>query len=245
MILIYFHSYLESVPNRLVADYENTGPRDYWKSPIGLFKGIHLLCYTLVSFLMIRKQPISLKNPLPIIISALVLIQIIFWASLLTGYFMTESVYALLLTVTVLILGYLGFFFPKHLSKPTVIKYSSNNLSKSKAIAVFEMLEREMERKMIYLDPDLSLKSLAIYLDVNKKELSQVINQLGRKNYSEYINGYRIAYAKTILKSEKLRNMKIIGVAFESGFNNKDSFYFWFKKITGKTPMQYKKDFKG
>lgn len=157
---------------------------------------------------------------------------------------MPESVYALLLTITILILGYLGFFFPKHLSKPTVIKYSSNNLSDSKAIATFELLEREMEDKKVYLNPDLSLKSLAIHLNVNEKELSQVINQLGKKNYSEYINEYRISYAKTILNSDRYRNMKIIGVAFESGFNNTDSFYFWFKKLTGKTPTQFKKDLK-
>jgi AraC-like DNA-binding protein len=61
---------------------------------------------------------------------------------------------------------------------------------------------------------------------------------LHNKHFSEFINTYRIDFAKKLLKETYL---KIEAIAYDSGFNSLSTFNTVFKKETGFTPSKYRK----
>ncbi|GEN69863.1 helix-turn-helix domain-containing protein [Chryseobacterium rhizosphaerae] len=101
-------------------------------------------------------------------------------------------------------------------------------------------LENIMETGKPYLDSDLNLIKLAETLEVSSHHLSYVINTGFGKNFFQYVNGYRVEYAKVLLKDADSK-FSILGIAYESGFNSKTSFNTTFKKLTGQTPSEFKK----
>lgn len=98
-----------------------------------------------------------------------------------------------------------------------------------------------IEQDAPYLDSDLTLKSLASHLEIHPNQLSWLINQEFNKNFSGFINHYRVKAFKRISKDPKNSHITLIGLAYESGFNSKTVFNTFFKKETGMTPMQYLK----
>ncbi|MFV0539748.1 MAG: helix-turn-helix domain-containing protein [Aestuariibaculum sp.] len=96
--------------------------------------------------------------------------------------------------------------------------------------------------KKLYLDPNLSLNSIAKKTNLSEGYISQLINTNTNVNFNDYINLLRINEAKQMLKSKTYDNYTVVSIGLESGFNSKSSFYAAFKKFTGKTPVQYKKD---
>src|SRR5690606_35792170 len=98
-----------------------------------------------------------------------------------------------------------------------------------------------MQKQKPYLESDLNLIKLANLLSVSTHQLSYVINTGFNKNFFQYINEYRIEKAKKLLSDNTNDNLSILGIAFESGFNSKTSFNTTFKKMTGKTPSEFKK----
>lgn len=63
-----------------------------------------------------------------------------------------------------------------------------------------------------------------------------------RKTYVEFLNEIRINEACKLILSEKYTSLAM--VADECGFNSSVSFNRMFKKITGKSPLQYQKEYK-
>ncbi len=59
-------------------------------------------------------------------------------------------------------------------------------------------------------------------------------------NYFDYLNSLRVGEAINLLLSTSKKEMNIIEIAFEAGFNNKATFNNAFKKITGMTPKEYR-----
>ncbi|KAG1654436.1 Formyltetrahydrofolate deformylase [Nymphon striatum] len=59
---------------------------------------------------------------------------------------------------------------------------------------------------------------------------------------SRLINTYRIQEAKELLNNDKRKNLNIIDIAYEVGYNNKVTFNKAFKKDTKLTPSQYQRN---
>lgn len=91
-----------------------------------------------------------------------------------------------------------------------------------------------------YLDPDLTLPKLAQQLNVSTHHLSQVINEMHKKNFFNFINKYRVEEVKRKIQDPKYQNYSLLGIAYESGFNSKSAFNRMFKNITGTTPSAYR-----
>jgi AraC-like DNA-binding protein len=94
----------------------------------------------------------------------------------------------------------------------------------------------------LYLDTELSLGKLAKLLGLSSHQLSYVINNGFNQNFYGFINKFRVEKAKKLLSDRELDKYSIIGIAYESGFNSKTSFNTTFKKITGQTPSEFKKN---
>ncbi|ASO06720.1 helix-turn-helix domain-containing protein [Arenibacter algicola] len=100
-------------------------------------------------------------------------------------------------------------------------------------------LELIMEDYKLYLNPDLSLKDLASYLELPANYVSQLLNLGFQKNFSEYVNSYRVNEFKERILLEENKGLTIMAVAYDSGFNSKTVFNTFFKKIEGTTPNSY------
>lgn len=96
-----------------------------------------------------------------------------------------------------------------------------------------------IDRDEIYLDNDLNLGKMARLLNVSTHQLSYVINKGFKQNFNSLINNARIEKAKKLLAENKANKYSIVGIAYESGFNSKTSFYNTFKKFTGHSPSEF------
>ncbi len=120
-------------------------------------------------------------------------------------------------------------------------KYEKSGLTQSLSNELKENLQRLFDLEKIYKENDISLESLANRLNTTRHNASQVINEHFGMNFHELINKYRIQEAKHLLDSDRHKNLNIIDIAYEVGFNNKVTFNKAFKKDTQLTPSQYQR----
>jgi len=119
-------------------------------------------------------------------------------------------------------------------------KYKSSNLNPQFAEVCIQRLKHMMEIEKVYCDEGLNLQKLAEKLSMKSYQLSQLLNEKLHKNYSDYINFYRIEEAKRMLASSKKTDKNIAAIAHDVGFNSMTAFYKAFKKYTGVKPKEYK-----
>ncbi|HEU4470197.1 MAG TPA: AraC family transcriptional regulator [Flavisolibacter sp.] len=100
-------------------------------------------------------------------------------------------------------------------------------------------LSRFMEEQKPFLDPELSLSSLARQAGMNSTQLSRLINEGFGQNFNEFINSYRVRAVLDELQKGKHQAQTIMGIAYDCGFNSKPTFNRAFKKLTGKTPKEW------
>ena len=103
-----------------------------------------------------------------------------------------------------------------------------------------EILNKVQENKY-YLNPELTIKSLANLMQVNRNGLSHSINKGFDKNFNDFINEQRVGEVKRILDNKTHTHLTLLGIGLESGFNSKASFNRAFKKFTSQTPSEYHK----
>ncbi len=106
--------------------------------------------------------------------------------------------------------------------------------------ALITELEMVMEQKKPYLNPALPLNTLAALLSIPPRRLSQLINQHYNKNFSEYINNYRIEYARDIILKNEDPGLTMMEVMYEAGFISRSVFNTMFKHKFGQTPSAFK-----
>ncbi len=125
-----------------------------------------------------------------------------------------------------------AFSFTRRKYKKTLL--DAADLQRFKA-----QLEQLMTDQKPYLDPDLSLRSLADQLSIPANYLSQLLNEGFDQNFSEYVNTYRLHAFKAKVVDPKNHHLTILALAYESGFNSKTVFNTFFKKSMGVTPKVY------
>ena len=118
-------------------------------------------------------------------------------------------------------------------------KYKQALLGTNEIKKYSKELELIMEDYKLYLNPDLSLKDLASYLELPANYVSQLLNLGFQKNFSEYVNSYRVNEFKERVLLEEYKGLTLMAVAYDSGFNSKTVFNTFFKKIEGTTPNSY------
>lgn len=101
-------------------------------------------------------------------------------------------------------------------------------------------LRAYMEAQKPWLDPDVTLSSLAEQLGLNTSQMSFIVNSAFKQNFNDFINHYRVEEVKRKLSSTDFQHLSLLGIAYESGFNSKATFNRAFKKMTGNAPSQFK-----
>lgn len=121
-------------------------------------------------------------------------------------------------------------------------KYEKSGLSETRARALLEKLDTLMTTEKLYLEPELNLPQLAQRLGVTPHQTSQLINQYRSENFSDFVNRYRVEHFKKAVLNAANAHLSVLAVAFDSGFNSKAAFNAVFKKMTGLTPSEWKKE---
>ena len=122
------------------------------------------------------------------------------------------------------------------------VKYQHSSLGKKQTSILVDRILLHMEKEKPYLDPDLSLKTLATQLDIPIQHLSQIVNTELAKNFRDFLNKYRVEELKQQILDPSNVNLSLLGIAMQCGFNSKSTYIEAFKKMTGQTPSEYKKD---
>lgn len=104
-----------------------------------------------------------------------------------------------------------------------------------------QQLEHVLGQEKLYLNPSLSLRSLAEHLNMHANKLSWYINEHMGKNFNEYINSFRLEAFKSKALDPAHKHLTVLGLAYESGFNSKTVFNTFFKKSEGLTPSAWLK----
>ncbi len=98
-----------------------------------------------------------------------------------------------------------------------------------------------IETQEPFLNPDLSLRSLAKQLDIHPNQLSWLLNDGFGKNFNAFINHYRVLAFKRFALDPANENITVMALAYDSGFSSKTVFNTYFKTETGITPKEFLK----
>lgn len=112
-------------------------------------------------------------------------------------------------------------------------------LDESLAQALGAKLQVLMEQEHCYRQNDLSLAALAAHLGVSVHQTSELLNVYIGASFYEYLNRFRLEYACKLLEDPACQ-WRVLDIAFESGFSNKNSFYRSFRDAYGVTPAAYR-----
>lgn len=115
------------------------------------------------------------------------------------------------------------------------IEQGEKNIPASRNI---EMVNKAIEYLKHNYNSEVKLEDLAMKSFISKNYFSKLFKEVTGINFSDYVQQLRINEARSLLKHTE---MKVIDIASQVGFKDVKFFYEVFKKITGKTPGDYRK----
>jgi AraC-like DNA-binding protein len=108
--------------------------------------------------------------------------------------------------------------------------------------ALSEALRALMEDQKLYRQQRLTISVLAARLGIPEYRLRRHINQkLGHRNFNSFVNGYRLAEARTALADPTQAEVPILTIALDAGFQSLAPFNRAFKATAGLTPSEYRR----
>ncbi len=141
-------------------------------------------------------------------------------------------------------IGMLGFkqhYFIAHYETDILKERSHSNHNTNEATR--DKLKRELitllEEKKLFRKTDLRITDISTELKTNRSYISGIINSEFNSTFSDFVNRYRVEYSKVLLSDERCFILEYISE--ESGFASINSFLRAFRKITGTTPGNYRK----
>lgn len=103
-------------------------------------------------------------------------------------------------------------------------------------------LKTYMAAEKPFLNPSLTIQDVSAAIQIPVRELSILINHKLEQHFYDFINTYRIENAMDILRDRTKSKVTVLEILYEVGFNSKSSFNTAFKKHTGHTPTDYRKN---
>ena len=174
---------------------------------------------------------------------------LLYWVLVWTDMIRVEYDYTISFAISVFIYmtGYLGFRQPEIFNgveqqkKEAEAKYSRSTLKPEQLILLKERLIQLMEEKKPFLNSELKIQQLSEMMGISSHQLSQLVNEQLGLSYPEFIHKYRIREAERLLSDPNYAETKILSIAFDVGYSNKATFNSAFKKLTGMSPLEFKR----
>ncbi len=155
----------------------------------------------------------------------------------------------IVLSLSIFALGYKGILqreiFYSDLSVPVEPPQPRSQKEERPHREMVDKLHHFMQSQKPFLDPELSLSSLSRQLNMNRNQLSQLINEGIGDNFYDFVNKYRVEEVKRLMLDPKMQKYNLLGIALEAGFKSKSTFNLIFKRFTGLTPGEYKNNLQG
>jgi len=219
-----------------------------------------VICFFLVlSFKILKKHHIEIKNYYSydsakinliwvagiLIYNALAYLIVIIWFifNMKTDSninYHISTIYEFSESIALLIIMTLGIW-QSNITPTQTKKPSINKEEQKKILEYVDYLVKFMQKNKPYLNGSLSIDNLAEQLDIKRQYLSEIINSHLKTNFFNFIKEYRVNHVIELMKKEESANIKLLYLAFDSGFNSKSAFNSAFKEVTGKTPSEYLK----
>lgn len=102
-------------------------------------------------------------------------------------------------------------------------------------------IRNTMENHQLYLKQNLNIEEFARQVGIHYRDVSSIINKQFNTNFFEFVNEYRVNKAKQMLLDPLCAEMTILDILLESGFNSKSSFHRFFKRYTGMSAAEFRK----
>jgi AraC-like DNA-binding protein len=110
-------------------------------------------------------------------------------------------------------------------------------------VAALGRLNNAMARDQLFLEPELSIGSLAAKIGIPEHQLRGLINRgMGHRNFSSYLTRLRIDHAKSLLADPDKARQQILRLSMDSGFASLATFNRAFKALEGITPTEFRKN---
>lgn len=104
--------------------------------------------------------------------------------------------------------------------------------------ATYQRAETLICEQRLFLNPDLTLNTLARKTGIPARQISKAVNLTCGCNVSQWINGFRIDYAQQLLRTTAL---PVTEVMLEAGFATKSNFHREFMRISAMSPTDYRR----
>jgi len=126
-----------------------------------------------------------------------------------------------------------------HQKKPRATLSSRPPITERKALQA--RIDVHMREVQPHLDAKLSLQTLASQLNITPHKLSYLLNEGYGMGYADFVNQHRVEAFKQLVQHGRHREVTLLAMAYEVGFNAKSTFNAAFRKATGMTPSAYVK----
>jgi len=103
--------------------------------------------------------------------------------------------------------------------------------------SLYSKIIKIMDEKKPFLNESLSLEGFSAMLGTNKLYMSRTINIMSGKNFRQFINSYRIEYAKNLMRENY--QVRIEEVSQKSGFHTLVTFDMAFRIVMDMTPSEW------
>ena len=223
-----------------------------------VFFGIQSLVYLILSIFLIRKYNKRITNFysnlsgrklvwLELLTITLVITAISsFLLNILGRHFFEQShlliIPSMIFSVLLFIIGLLGN--KQNQTIVNVVKDEStedNTYEKQDdKIQLKEKLLRLMDEEKPYLNSDFRITDLSAGLFTNRTYLSNLINSEFKMSFSDFVNRYRIQYAKMLIDKDLKAGYSLNYFSEKAGFGSVSSFIRAFKQVEGITAGTYR-----
>lgn len=133
---------------------------------------------------------------------------------------------------------------PKETVAPEEEKNEDEEATTEETDQLMNEIATALREQKLFANPKLTIQDLATAIHSNRTYVSNCINRRTGLSFSQYIARYRVENAIAILRDDtyKTDHEAFEAAMVRSGFSSDQNFYRLFKDITGKTPLQYRKE---
>lgn len=107
---------------------------------------------------------------------------------------------------------------------------------------IMRAVEHAVVNEKMFRQADLTLDMLSAATGYSRYYLSTALNRCTGVNFNTYINEQRIKEAVRLMSDPANADLTVDAIAYDAGFNDRKNFYRVFKKVTGLSPTQFRRN---
>lgn len=158
-------------------------------------------------------------------------------------YFFSEERARWMFTLEYVLVGpliiYVSLYNSLVISKTSAPQWLGEK-AESDTRAHFIGISNRIKGEQLYLNPNLRVGDLADLVGLSSGYVSKIINENAGMGFNDYVHTFRVNAVIEKINRQEYLTKNITTLAEEAGFRSKSTFQAAFKKITGKTPKDYK-----